>query len=387
MIKLLIQVFLLFLFSPAFAGEPIPNEDNHLANITTNNVPSTLDIQLPQQAPVKDTPIQIGINLRIIKIFDVDPVAETYRVDAYIDYSWLDIRNDRLIPDGRNSITLEDLQVDDFDNAIWNPAFEIINNIDTKEISNKRLVVSRGGKITYNERFKATLSSDMNFHLFPFDSHKLTINIEAFSHDTKTLNFSENPQVYPKTNKEWNLNSWRPKSRTCRLSANDYSYLSDSTGEDSFHRFSFVLEVERKPGYFIWQILLPLFIIMISAWSAFHVRDFSTQIGLISTLMLTVYAFNFFISGSIPQLSYNTFLEMIIITSFLNIFLQLATILIIHNKNIELTTLQTHLLTVGFFVIFIACCAISWQLSNGALTSESSNGHINRAHNVIESDC
>lgn len=318
-------------------------------------------IDIPVQEPVKNLPIDVRLALNINKIYDIRPVDESFNVDAYLGASWVDARAGKLVPVDKTYITLEDAHVDEWHEHVWIPSLEIINILGPKDISNKRLIIYKDGRVFYNERFNATLQSSMNFRKFPFDTQKLQIMIEPFSYSISKMVFSPESRVYPTEHNAWPMLEWRALERACQIGEAEYEYLADSTAEKKFTQFSFSLTVERIPGYFLLQIFLPLAVIMLCAWSIFFVKDGATQLSLISTLMLTVYAFNFFITDSIPKLPYGTFLGKIIIISFISIFLQLIAHLIELRSEREFTTKQNFWIALFFVIGFGVANWLNWH--------------------------
>nr|ACY24742.1 molybdopterin-guanine dinucleotide biosynthesis protein A [uncultured organism] len=157
---------LLAVINPCFADtNKIKNLSNDALTITDSQ---TIDI--PVQEPTRDLPINVRLSLNINKIYDIRPVDESFNVDAYLGADWLDIRAGVLVPHDKNYITLEDAHVDEWHEHVWIPSLEIINVLGPKDISNKRLIIYKDGRVFYNERFNATLQSSIisaNFHLIP----------------------------------------------------------------------------------------------------------------------------------------------------------------------------------------------------------------------------
>lgn len=353
---------LLFIFSlllqSGFIQAATPRKDTTEQNIIA---PASAEEEIPVQEPDKDLPIDVRLSLNINKLYDIRPVDESFNVDAYLAANWNDERAGELVPASKNYLTLEDDQVDSWRDKVWLPSLEIINILGPKDISNKRLIVYKDGRVFYNERFNATLQSPMNFRKFPFDTQNLQIIIEPFSYAGSKIQFSQQSRVYPTENSAWPMLEWRATGRACQVGDQQYEYLADSTAEKKFAQFAFTLTVERIPGYFLLQIFLPLMVIMCCAWSIFFVKDGATQLSLISTLMLTVYAFNFFITDSIPKLPYGTFLGKIIIISFISVFIQLIVHLIELRSEREFTTRQNIFIALFFVVGFGIANYINWQ--------------------------
>jgi hypothetical protein len=348
---------LLAAINPCFADT---NKTKNLSNEAVT-IADTQTIDIPVQEPTRDLPIHVRLSLNINKIYDIRPVDESFNVDAYLGADWLDIRAGVLVPHDKNYITLEDAHVDEWHEHVWIPSLEIINVLGPKDISNKRLIIYKDGRVFYNERFNATLQSSMNFRKFPFDTQKLQIMIEPFSYSASKMVFSPESRVYPTENSAWPMLEWHALGRACQVGEAEYEYLADSTAEKKFTQFAFSLTVERIPGYFLLQIFLPLAVIMLCAWSIFFVKDGATQLSLISTLMLTVYAFNFFITDSIPKLPYGTFLGKIIIISFISIFLQLIVHLVELRSEREFTARQNVWIALLFVIGFGVANGINWQ--------------------------
>ncbi len=319
------------------------------------------------QAPPGDKPTEIRITLNINKIFNVQPINESYEVDAYLALEWNDPRAAAIIPTDAKNLVLEDGHVDAERAETWLPTLEIINVIGTRQIANKRLIISENGKIVYNERFTATLTSPMNFRKYPFDSQTFQVVIEPFSYATSKLIFSRQSKVFPSDNAAWPMLEWKVTGRKCQVSEQPYEYLVGSTAERRFANFAFSIDVDRIPDYFVLQIFMPLAIIMLCVWSIWFVRESGLQLSLIFTLMLTVYAFNFFVTGSLPKLPYSTFLGKMISISFIAIFIQMITHLVLHYYEIKISYKKGLLLACLFCFLFIVVNSISWLSSAHAI--------------------
>lgn len=101
----------------------------------------------------------------------------------------------------------------------------------------------------------------------------------------------------------------------------------------TWSRVEFEVKATRLSGYFVWQILFPLIIIIMASFVMFWIRDFGTQIGVGFSLMLTVVAFNFYSASILPKLPYNTFIEYIILVGYIFIFLGIIAIIINYRLN------------------------------------------------------
>lgn len=334
---------------------------------------------ITNQIPQENLPIEVRLTLHINKIYDIQPIDETYSIDAYLTADWIDPRASNLIPEYEEKIVIENNLVDDIHETLWIPTFELINITGPQEVSNKRIFIHKNGKIVYTERFKAVMHSEMNFRKFPFDTQQLNLIIEPFAHSSAQMVFSEKSKAFPTENDAWPMTEWTVIDRACQVNESKYDFLLDITGEQFFPQFEFSVTIKRIPDYFVFQIIIPLVIIMLCAWSILFINDSATQLSLISTFMLTVYAFNFFIADSIPKLPYSTFLGKLIVISFGAIFLQLICHIIQLNSKREFTIAKNSLLAILFILGFTIACTASWSIASQNDTAEhalSNKSHI-----------
>lgn len=288
------------------------------------------------QAP-QNGPIEVSVTLRINKIYNINSVNETYQIDGYLIYSWKDERakfnsNDSLV----NSITYEDAKSREFiKNSVWIPAFELINVQGSGETPNTRIEIYSDGTIEMEERFFDTFSSDMDYTKFPFDTQKYKVEIEAFSYGESKLNF-KNPKLFLEADHhEYLGEDWEFIDSDVRITTKNYRYMDEDENSEKnlYSRVIFEVNAARLSGYYEWQVLFPLLIIILASFAIFWIEEFSTQIGVGFTLMLTVVAFNFYSASILPKLSYNTFIEYVIIVGYIFIFLGIIAVIINHRVN------------------------------------------------------
>ncbi|WP_430933077.1 hypothetical protein [Saccharicrinis sp. 156] len=267
--------------------------------------------------PPGNLPLKVDVNLRINKVYNINTVDETYQIDGYLVYLWKDERWKR--SDGHNNIRIyeNDRANEVLDTGLWMPILEFINIQGEKECPNRRIVIQTDGEIKYKERFFGTFSSNMNFINFPFDSQTFQIQIEAFSYDKEQLVFNFIKLLKPQNMNDFLGEKWTYKDNTAYIEDIIYDEISSST---IYSRAVFKVDTTRKPEYYMWQVLLPLSIIIMASFVIFWIKDFGTQMGVGFTLMLTVVAFNFYSASILPKLPYNTFLETIIIVGYVFIF-------------------------------------------------------------------
>jgi hypothetical protein len=285
-----------------------------------------------QTSPTTNGPVQVSVDLHINKIYNINTVDETYQIDGYLEYSWVD---ERLKFNDEDSVSRPRIYENDkakelINTEIWFPAFELINVQGESEIPNLSIEIHPNGKVIYDERFFGTFSTYMNFRDFPFDSQQFIIQIEAFSYNKKQLIFTD-PQIFH----DKGSNSFSEKWKVQKMKADitEQHYPLENEIDDVYSRAVFEVDAQRLTGYYLWQVLFPLFIIIMASFVLFWIKDFGTQIGIGFTLMLTVVAFNFYSASILPKLPYQTFIETIIIVGYVFIFLGIIAVIVNHRMN------------------------------------------------------
>ena len=93
--------------------------------------------------------------------------------------------------------------------------------------------------------------------------------------------------------------------------------------------FAFRFEAERYVGYYIWQFILPLTVIVVMSWSAFWVgrENIGVRIGVATSSILTLIAQRFVFASLLPRLPYMTRMDYFTVGSTLLVFMALITVI------------------------------------------------------------
>lgn len=248
-----------------------------------------------------DRPVKVKLSVDLLEVSQIQDHEEKFEVEFYLFMTWKDARLafDRK-REGRDKRIVPADQ-------IWTPEPDLTDDLDVTVQNGRHAHILPDGTVLWRQYYRGTLSSNFDLHEFPFDSHRLEVHIEADAGEIDDLVFvagdgriheeqaSETYHVVP--------HGWELVQLSSDVSEAAYPRLGET-----FSRFVFGIEVKRDPHFYWWAIVLPLLPIVATSWSVFWMdpKEFSSQVGVGVTAMLTVVAYRITIDSSLPPLSYMT---------------------------------------------------------------------------------
>lgn len=278
------------------------------------NAPEVLSgVATPTDNTVVEEPIAVQIGLKMQQITSVDQISENFGVVASMQMRWQDPKL-AFNPDSCNCRfkTFNGNAFVNFanQNEITWPEFTLFNQQGRRDTQNQVVVVLASGEAIYVERFSATLQApDFDFRPFPFDTQQFFIRIdslfpEEFFVFSELEGFSELGEQLGE--EEWIITDF------------DTAITTEIASTQSLtSRFSFGFEAERHISFYVIRVFIPILIILIVSWFTFFLKDYSKRVDVSAGNLLLFIAFNFTISGDLPRLGYLTFLDTVLITTFI----------------------------------------------------------------------
>jgi len=89
-----------------------------------------------------------------------------------------------------------------------------------------------------------------------------------------------------------------------------------STGQET-DRFSFHFRAPRHLDYYILQVFTPILLIMTVSYVTFFLKDYTRRIEVATGNLLLFIAFSFSLADNYPRLGYITFLDAIMVVTFI----------------------------------------------------------------------
>lgn len=268
---------------------------------------------IPQQSVAQDSDdgqVEASLGIRLIDVTDVDSRNETFSVEAILYIDW---QSD---PEtvGKPGFWVEDGALDRLKQIQPRPFPEFENGRGNRQRNGALLSVGEDGYVTYEERFSLTLGASFDLRRFPFDTQKLAIEILPGADESilalSLSEFSQGRIAMP----EWNLAEEPYEARIDR-SIRPY----DADNAPLFSRAVFQINIERNWVYYFWRVILPLLTITVLSWSVLWMdrKDIGSRLSISFTVLLTIVAFNLIVADALPRIDYLTFIDLLILMTYI----------------------------------------------------------------------
>ncbi len=251
--------------------------------------------------------------MNLLNFEEMDEVSERFRIDGALIVDWKDSR--LAFQPQPGAPRLRHYTPDE----VWHPNLQMVNATRPRESHGYAILAEPDGAMHYIEFFSATLSSALYLAPFPFDSERLQVYIQPFLGADENIAFGDPDRPSRVVNEPYTeLASWRIM---------DFK-VSRRSAAPAFGGFGlspemiFTLVIQRRPRFYVWKVFVPLMIIVLTSWTIFWIStaDFYNQVTIAVTTLLSVIAFGFAISQSLPKLGYLTMIDAFFITCYVFVF-------------------------------------------------------------------
>ena len=277
------------------------------------------------QAPYEEDgkPIDVVIGLHVVNLASIDEVNEQFDLDAYLFARWTDPRL-AYMPDGPQD------QVRTYAREqIWTPQLEMINAANPRSRDEVSIVVKPDGTVRYVERLVVKLSSTFKLRRFPFDRQQLLIIIHPFLAIGPHIKFTLDD------NSTWTASEFKTYTSLAQwhlLSLQSQVRTAPAYGGMTVPEARFEIDVSRRSSFYLWKVFVPLTLMVFLSWAVFWIEagDLSNQITVAVTTILTVIAFAFAISATMPRLPYLTYIDAFFLECYIFVFLAVVELMTVH---------------------------------------------------------
>jgi hypothetical protein len=199
---------------------------------------------------------------------------------------------------------------------LWNPRLVFVNERSVKRLFEKKATVLADGTVEYVQRLQGEFTSRLHLRDFPFDEHELSVEIvsRGYTPDEIALHAETGASpVAELTITDWTLGEARTEVAGRYVEPRDWTLAG----------VTFKVQVKRRLGFYTLKTFLPLTLIVCMSWAVFWIKPglLPPQIGVSTSAILTLIAFQFSLGYMLPRLSYLTRADRFLIGSTLLVFL------------------------------------------------------------------
>lgn len=321
------------------AQQPSVKSDNHIVAIKSkpelletvgNSALSEADML--KSIPMSKAPIKVSVGLHFSNLADINQVSETFDAAGYLMYSW---RDSRLAYQPQPNETSRASSLD----KIWHPAIEMVN-FKSSTNSDISVDILPDGTVHAQERFSKTLSSGFALQKFPFDRQSLQVVLESLKYGQSAVELvADVDKISIGTDSFVSLSEWK------------IGKVSGLTGKSFFppekqhySRVTIQIDVTRNYGFYVLKVMMPLLFITIASWSVFWIdpQEFSTQIGIAFTNLLTIVALLLVINDTLPRVGYLTLMDGFTMICFMTILVAILVLIIAHRSTTKENLHRAH---------------------------------------------
>lgn len=259
----------------------------------------------PSLAKASDTMQSVEVAVYVVDISEVQELEQSVVADFVIIARWYQ--------DGLEDPDAPDLRIFSLD-EVDSPRLFVINGRRLREKFGTNVEVNPAGRVLFRQRYQGTLSVPMDLRNFPMD-------VQSFEIVVGTLDFRDR-KLIPDPGRSGAMNSftvagWHVEPVTLRSGE-----LIAPDGHHHYSTLTAVYTAERNGLFFAWKLFIPLGLIVLMAYAVFWLDPtaLSTQIGIATSTVFTLIAYNFALVSILPQISYLTRADLYIMGCMLLVF-------------------------------------------------------------------
>jgi hypothetical protein len=277
---------------------------------------SPLQADTSRPIPEDGGPTEVRIQIFVLDLDEIDSANQTFTANVYLEATWQDPRLKGDPGTGERRVPTAE---------IWHPRLQVLNQQRVWVTMEKVAEISEDGTVTYRQRGWGSFSQPLELREFPFDRQELTFQLVAagFLDDEVTLAATVGSGIAGKLSvADWKVVDWKMDAEI------PVPGPPGDLEEDA--SVALVLEVERRIGYYLIKVILPLVLIVAMSWVVFWIdaRETGTKISVAITAMLTLIAYRFAVGANLPDVSYLTRLDYFIMVSTVLVYAALVVVVV-----------------------------------------------------------
>jgi hypothetical protein len=234
------------------------------------------------------------VGLTYADVLEIEDTEQTFVADVWIALRWKDSR----LADPSRGDAYGDCHLPP--EEVWTPRLQFRNMRDVRSDYRDITLIDAQGVIYLFSRKLITFYSPLDLRDFPFDRQVLTVTADSILtvNEIELEVLDDFSALQAQSVPSWTLGV--PKASITE----EFARVRGA----NFSSFTSQIEAERRPGYYRRKLIIPITLIVFMAWAIFWIKPSMTapQMGVGTTAMLTLIAYQFALGGFLPEISYLT---------------------------------------------------------------------------------
>ena len=254
-------------------------------------------------------PLEVDMHLYLSDLNEIHDSKQSFVSDVFIRAQWQD---SRLVHSGTEPCYADQ-------NDIWTPQLQMLNRRSVERVRPPQFLVAPDGGVLQTVRVYGDFSFRADLSDFPFDEQQLRFIIVS-GYETKDVKILAD-KASLSVAERLSVTNWRVQLRE-GVSSEHYVAPLDR----NLSRFDVVFDAQRLSGFYTWQLLVPLILVVMMTWTVFWIplEFVPPRVGLVATSMLTLIAYRFAMASILPPIAYLTRLDQFMVASSVLVFGALA---------------------------------------------------------------
>ncbi|MDH4039278.1 MAG: hypothetical protein OEW92_05275 [Gammaproteobacteria bacterium] len=289
---------LLFCFCWALASQAFANP----CVFTENNLAPPLNAD-------GGKPVEVEVELYLSDLIGIKDADKSFVADVFLRAEWTD---PRLAHGGTQPCSVQQGQV-------WTPQLQLLNRRKLDEVNDPEFIVAPDGRVRQWARAYGDFSFQADLTDFPFDRQELHFVLVSGEPVEDVVIIARRQDIGIAD--DLSVSNWKLSTAGSRSS--EY-YIAPI--ERTISRLDIVFNAQRLTGYYTWQLLVPLLLVVMMTWAVFWMplEFVAPRVGLVATSMLTLIAYRFSMASVLPPIAYLTRLDKFLVASSVLVFAALA---------------------------------------------------------------
>ena len=267
-----------------------------------------IEIKAGQRPDPVGKPTEVAVGLQLINVTGIEDTSQTINIDFMVTQEWTD---QRMVAYKGCEYSLDE---------VWTPQIEVVNTGRLFKHIQESVEVLDNSRLLHVQRYNGALVFGYDAHRFPFDTQNIVITLLSTEYAQDNIVMIVDELVTGRNPAKFDIPDWLFSDVKALTTIKHLEIL-----DRDYSIFEFHIPAERRSGYFIWKVILPLMLIVFMSWTVFWINpsQVGTQISMSATSMLTLIAFQFAMGSMMPQLSYFTIMDRFVVGSTFLVFLAL----------------------------------------------------------------